>query len=107
MSRLFSILVSLFILVLVYLWIGHIVKAGKPKAITNQSVELPEEKTEARDPEIVEAPEEIPSRVEETPQEEVKEAEQQVVKPKTPKPTAAASGGHLVIAGNFLERANA
>jgi cell division protein FtsN len=111
MSRLFSILVSLFILFLVYLWINHITHMDKavPEVKTEQPAKPTPKKRETR---------EKPKSLEPTTTEPIKEekkdplvAEKKVVeKPRTPEKTVSSStldGAHLVVAGNFLERANA
>lgn len=145
MNRLLSILVTLFILFLVYLWINHLMgpsrsDKGKDTIIETQpvqTIETPEEYSLPDD----DTPEEGTSETqEETPQEEAKPDPEPVKKetpevkseepkrePVTPpattpvkkttpppappapesKPTKTDAGAHLVIAGNFLERANA
>lgn len=141
MNRLLSILVTLFILFLVYLWINHLMgssESGKVKDETTTTTPIPEKTFEDHSdeynipddyvpadssPEQVEpAPEEKSSDVPATPakQPESKTEDPAVVK-TSPKPSAPVTpvqqppaksvdkdpGVHLVIAGNFLERANA
>lgn len=110
MSRLFSIIVTLFILVLVYLWIGHITGRGddvqppEPTPVTElakeDAPEQPSENTEIE--EHGQTNEKDGSADDTEPQEELKP------KPVENVPGRVSSGGdHLVIVGNFLEMANA
>jgi hypothetical protein len=113
-SRLFSIIVTLFILVLVYLWIGHIngrEDADNPPPVTPVRTGIQPETSiyltgEDKDDQMTD------TKVVEEP---VEEDEEDVVNtlgseegpteiaPVSDKPR----GDHLVIVGNFLERANA
>ena len=135
MNRLLSILVTLFILFLVYLWINHLTGDKPTKA--NQELRqepLPQTTLDAPADAYRISDEELPDTTEVTePGEEgttnpddthsvtppPPAQEKPVTKPKTPpkpapepvKPvsrkTEVATGKHLVIAGNFLEKANA
>jgi cell division septation protein DedD len=137
MNRLLSILVTLFILFLVYLWIHHLMGSSKRKVETGEE-ENAIDSTEAMytdtstyviedddvPQEFVDTPTEAePDHVAvEQPPAETKapEPEKKTVTPSTPPPpqnpaptsttrntTSADAGMHLVIAGNFLTRANA
>ena len=111
MSRLFSILVSLFILFLVYLWINHIThldEAG-PEAKTEQPAKPAPKKRDTQtkpkssEPATSEKAKEDPPP---PPLQEKKVAE----KPRSvdkPVSSSTLDGAHLVVAGNFLERKNA
>lgn len=138
MNRLLSILVTLFILFLVYLWIHHLMGSSKRTAET-ATEEIVADSTEAIytdtsayviedddvPQEIVDTPTEAETDhvgVEEPPAEpKAAVPEKKPVAPSTPPPvqnnstppsppkstTSAEAGMHLVIAGNFLTRANA
>jgi len=106
-SRLFSIIVTLFILVLVYLWVGHISDRDEtpvePPASTTTSVER-----QPLSPEQDEDKETLNLDEDEEAAEEANNPE--TVTPeatKEPEKPVASSGSHLVIVGNFLERVNA
>ncbi len=108
MNRLISVLVTLFLLFLVYLWISHITGDNTPVA----EPETLEE--EAIDPEPDTPAEALPPPVEQESSEEQANDAPAVTEsdpPKREEPVQAASeaprGAHMVIAGNFLERANA
>lgn len=138
MNRLLSILVTLFILFLVYLWINHLTQDSGVQPETKETpVEVipPVDDPETENP--VTTPPTDNTSFEETPSEpvQVKEKEQDakakekvITQPKETQPTPTtpapketrvqpqskpaagssdASGMHLVIAGNFLTRANA
>jgi cell division septation protein DedD len=138
MNRLLSILVTLFILFLVYLWIRHLTAdKQKPEDDVQPVSVIPELQPEPDDTYVYEdddAPSETPADtiaaqpveappVEESPKQETpKETPKTEAKPETkpvnqspvsttpvspPKSTPAEAGMHLVIAGNFLTRANA
>jgi len=111
MNRLFSILVSLFILFLVYLWINHITRRNEiePQEKTEQpSKSAPKDLKTQPAPQIP-----IPSTTEKAAQESkdppVQEKKVEVKPPDRDKTiqSTALNGAHLVVAGNFLERANA
>ena len=106
-SRLFSIIVTLFILVLVYLWIGHIANRDEPSVeppspAATSLEQQPSGTVPDEDKETVKMEEETDSAVEE----DEPESSQPEVPEKSEKPVAT-GGSHLVIVGNFLERANA
>lgn len=106
MSRLFSIIVSLFILFLVYLWIGHITNRDDDAKPT-----LSERNEASRStPSVPNTASIIPDESETQKVEEpVEEVPVEAEEPESQPPVAAPSskGNQLVIAGNFLERANA
>jgi len=111
MSRLFSVLVSLFILFLVYIWINHITHRDKtePQVSTEQASKVVPDDSETK---VISKPVD-PSTTEETRQnrQEPPAANNKVEeKPRAKVTTAPATlddGAHLVVAGNFLERSNA
>lgn len=142
MNRLLSILVTLFILFLVYLWINHLTQGPDqtpaeeikttevlptPDALPDGSVdgEATDEEPDGEDTK----PTQVSTGNEETKSPSAKAEEKKEEKPatpvnkppvksepkpapvkETPKPqttTSEAAGLHLVIAGNFLTRANA
>ncbi|MDX1479625.1 MAG: SPOR domain-containing protein [Saprospiraceae bacterium] len=135
MNRLLSILVSLFVLFLIYLWINHIMTSTPRSQIENRTtarmideaeqealqekydlsenapVEPPasSESTDRDDPPIGES---TPAASSGSPAETSEPApEKEAEAPAQPPPPASGAespdGIHLVIAGNFLERANA
>jgi cell division protein FtsN len=111
MNRLFSILVSLFILFLVYLWINHItrrddtgsqVKTEQPtKAVPGDR----ESKTKSK-PAGSSTLEKAKRESEDPPAQNQKAMEKQRSKDKVVS-SSVIQGAHLVVAGNFLERSNA
>ncbi len=110
MSRLFSIIVTLFILVLVYLWIGHITgrddhtQQPEPTPVTEVTEEHPGEQP-VEDSEIEEP---LPPEREDEVNVDAKPIEELKPKPVENVPVrGSAKGDHLVIVGNFLEMANA
>jgi len=135
MNRLLSILVTLFILFLVYLWINHLMGAretektgaepqttvsGDTDHTPSETYAIPDDDIPSEDltdtvkttrPETtIEQPAPEPKK----PGEPGKPPQEKPVAPKTtpppvtpPKSTEIETGIHLVIAGNFLERANA
>ncbi len=148
MNRLLAILVTLFILFLVYLWINHLVGSSQRTGSLDETTNTLSEEQEYDKPEEVydiqddDAPdEEVLSEESQQSQEDVtketvsestqepvqkekepepkpisKPAEPQVKKTVTPPPVSPApaakpadkdGGTHLVIAGNFIARANA
>jgi outer membrane biosynthesis protein TonB len=144
MNRLLSILVTLFILFLVYLWINHLTgdSSGNKGPDSKETLALPEEDGSpdeiysTRDTGMATPVQEPNEVVEEVNTPSTKKSDpappsNPVVKPEQPKSsdpkpksapkpppspapvksvtksTEAASGLHLVIAGNFLEKANA
>ncbi len=107
MNRLISVLVTLFLLFLVYLWISHITGDNTPVAEPEQVEE------EMITPEVATPAEPLPPPSE---KESSKAAENDTPAARendTPKreeaqeASEAPRGAHMVIAGNFLERANA
>jgi len=139
MNRLLSILVTLFILFLVYLWINHLTRdstgTSEPEVkespvpqpglespddvyrtqeedstdsgqSTEQSRDSAEGQTdEVKPPPPAEKPKQTPKVTESKPKSPTK-ATPAPVKPAV-RSTEATAGMHLVIAGNFLEKANA
>ena len=111
MNRLFSILVSLFILFLVYLWINHITNMDKavPQIKKEQaSRPVPNDRTtkvtpEASDP----SSEKKADQNIEKPATQEKKVEEPSRKKNKSRTSAINDGTHLVVAGNFLERTNA
>jgi cell division protein FtsN len=111
MSRLFSILVSLFILFLVYLWINHLTKTDTQAPLTKtEELKTPAQKD--KETKVTSKPK-SPSTDEKPTQKnkpestiDKKTAEKPISK-KKPAQSSVVTGIHLVVAGNFLERANA
>jgi hypothetical protein len=110
-SKLFSIIVTLFILVLVYLWIGHItgrddnIQAPEPTPVTEVTEEKSTPELPLEDNEIEEPGQ---SRGEDVADDVVDDEEERKPKPVENIPVRpSAKGDHLVIVGNFLEMANA
>ena len=136
MNRLLSILVTLFILFLVYLWIHHLMGSSKRKTNTSDTaIDSTQYAIDDSSTYIIED-DDVPGEAVDTPTEsevdhvavdpepvesKPKEPEARPVPPATPPPpkaspvaepapktsTSAEAGMHLVIAGNFLTRANA
>lgn len=103
MNRLISVLITLFLLFLVYLWISHITGDSTP-APEPSRVEVPAQSVSPED-EVDQRPTE--EQVVEPESERVTSTEDEKKDvPPPPKPPQT-RGAHMVIAGNFLERANA
>jgi len=104
MNRLISVLVTLFLLFLVYLWINHITRQQDPTSnhqteTTTRSIQPEVTPTEQSD--VVETPS---TETVEAP--DVSDPEPEVLPKKVTKKERP-QGNHMVIAGNFLERGNA
>ena len=124
MNRLLSILVSLVILFFLYLWISHISSnpkyTGQPVNTPEKNVQTPVTAAPNRSDEVVQPAPEIPGKDDEptidgtttdTPPPSESTTEQEPEDKKSEATSEATrfliDGGHLVIAGNFLELANA
>ena len=104
MNRLISVLVTLFILFLVYLWINHITQRDEdPVHERTEHSEDITQKTETAP--IEESPTQVETEVQSAPVETETPEPSKEVEESPPPPRKR--GGHMVIAGNFLERANA
>jgi len=111
MNRLFSILVSLFILFLVYLWINHITHMdNQVPQIKMEESTIPAQRDRASKadtkPVSPSAKEEVKKKSEK-PSSEKRIAKEKPASESKAAPSSVTSGAHLVVAGNFLERANA
>ena len=110
MNRLISVLITLFLLFLVYLWISHITgdktPASEPKEeVTSLEQPVSPKTREEPDKSVIEDDKAEPQREVESPV--APEEEEKVAEPTPPPKASASRGAHMVIAGNFLERANA
>ena len=124
MNRILSIIVTLVILFLIYLWISHLTTDPKytrsEPAPRDRPTHVEADLTQPEDEPIQDdvrqadlSPDENDAEETETeanPKVEIEEAVQEVIEEpeRTPPPAASRlQSGHFVIAGNFLERANA
>ncbi|HLF63340.1 MAG TPA: SPOR domain-containing protein [Saprospiraceae bacterium] len=138
MNRLLSILVTLFILFLVYLWINHLMGSSKREETQNESTTnvIPEGQSQEQGEEYIIPDDDMPAEEVQstegtqaqteneqesnqppaTIQQEPKSnpvvvpadpSEKKTTTPPTVTTTDSSGGTHLVIAGNFLTRANA
>ena len=110
MNRLISVLITLFLLFLVYLWISHITgdntETSEPKQAETriEKSSPPKAKDQVKAPIIEE--QEVETKNEVTNSEQSEQSEPPSEPPQKPQ-ASSGRGAHMVIAGNFLERANA